>query len=301
MTQSSRYQGTQEVAGTVAYMAPEQVQGHPRPASDQYALGVVLYEWLTGERPFHGSFTEIATQHVLTPPLREKQPGIDPAVEAVVLTALAKDPKERFVSVLAFAHAFEQAAGGAAVFSAPTQIKTPSCLVAQPGVVMPPAPYLAPTIPVPPDRRAGTATPPNQPAFLPAYRGAAAPPATRAIRPQRKRAGVWLVVLALILVLGAVGGAAYVWLTTYHSAVTTGPHITSIDIEYHSLYSANYSLNHGGGTCHISDEFYSPDSTCQVYVFFKGDISSEAAITVTLVWGENSQDEAVETGGGGLR
>src|ERR1051326_4113196 len=107
VAQSSQYQGTQEVAGTVAYMAPEQVQGKPRPASDQYALGIVVYEWLTGERPFRGSFTEIATQHVLTPPLREKQPGIDPAVEAVVLTALAKDPKERFVSVLAFAHAFE--------------------------------------------------------------------------------------------------------------------------------------------------------------------------------------------------
>src|SRR5215467_452894 len=50
VAQSSRYQGTQEVAGTVAYMAPEQVQGHPRPASDQYALGILVYEWLTGER-----------------------------------------------------------------------------------------------------------------------------------------------------------------------------------------------------------------------------------------------------------
>ena len=54
------------MAGTIAYMAPEQVQGKPRPASDQYALGIVVYEWLCGERPFHGSFTEIATQHVLT-------------------------------------------------------------------------------------------------------------------------------------------------------------------------------------------------------------------------------------------
>src|SRR2546430_4533557 len=39
-----------EVAGTAAYMAPEQFQGKPRPASDQYALGIVIYEWLCGER-----------------------------------------------------------------------------------------------------------------------------------------------------------------------------------------------------------------------------------------------------------
>jgi WD40 repeat protein len=111
IAQSSRYQGTQDMAGTISYMAPEQVQGKPRPASDQYALGIVVYEWLSGERPFHGSFTEIATQHVLTPPpsLREKVPTLTPEVEQVVMTALAKDPKARFGSVRAFANALEQA------------------------------------------------------------------------------------------------------------------------------------------------------------------------------------------------
>ncbi len=111
VAQSSRYQQTGDVAGTAAYMAPEQLQGKPRPASDQYALGIVVYEWLTGTRPFQGSFPEIASQHVLTPPppLREKLPTISSDVEQVVLTALAKDPKERFASVQAFATAFEQA------------------------------------------------------------------------------------------------------------------------------------------------------------------------------------------------
>src|SRR5229473_916866 len=109
--QSSRYQSFQEVAGTVSYMAPEQIQGRPRPASDQYALGVVIYEWLCGSRPFQGTFTEVATQHVLTPPppLHEKVPGISPAVEKVVLTALAKDPHQRFASVQEFASVFERA------------------------------------------------------------------------------------------------------------------------------------------------------------------------------------------------
>jgi len=111
VTQSSRYQGTRDVVGTVAYMAPEQIQGKPRPASDQYALGVVVYEWITGERPFQGSFTEIAVQHTVTPPppLHEKVPSISLDVERVVLTALAKDPQQRFSSVQAFANALEQA------------------------------------------------------------------------------------------------------------------------------------------------------------------------------------------------
>ncbi len=111
IAQSSRYQSTHEMAGTASYIAPEQIQGKPRPASDQYSLGVVVYEWLSGDRPFSGSLTEIATQHLLaTPPsLREKVPTIPPAVEEVVMTALAKDPKERFGSVQAFANALEQA------------------------------------------------------------------------------------------------------------------------------------------------------------------------------------------------
>ena len=58
IAQSTRYQSTQDVVGTVAYMSPEQIQGKPRPASDQYSLGIVVYEWLTGDRPFHGSFIE---------------------------------------------------------------------------------------------------------------------------------------------------------------------------------------------------------------------------------------------------
>src|SRR5256714_184769 len=110
VAQSSRYQSTQDMAGTIAYMAPEQIQAHPRPASDQYSLGIVIYEWLTGERPFHGSFTEIAIKHsvVPPPPLREKLPTISPVIEQVVLTALAKDPKERFGNIQAFANALEQ-------------------------------------------------------------------------------------------------------------------------------------------------------------------------------------------------
>jgi serine/threonine protein kinase len=54
IVQSSISQSTKEMAGTMPYMAPEQLQGKPRAASDQYALGVVVYEWLAGDRPFRG-------------------------------------------------------------------------------------------------------------------------------------------------------------------------------------------------------------------------------------------------------
>ena len=105
-SQSSRYQSTQEVAGTLAYMAPEQFHGKPVAASDQYALGIVVYEWLTGSCPFYGSIEEIASQHTLSPPppLRKKIPIISPAVEQVVLRALAKDVNERFEMVLQIEH-----------------------------------------------------------------------------------------------------------------------------------------------------------------------------------------------------
>jgi serine/threonine protein kinase len=111
ITQSSRYQDTQDVIGTLAYMAPEQMQGRAIPASDQYSLGIVVYEWLTGQRPFHGSFTELCTQQMFAPPpdLREKIPNIAPEVEQVIMRVLAKDPTQRFESVQAFASALEQA------------------------------------------------------------------------------------------------------------------------------------------------------------------------------------------------
>src|SRR6266568_2771351 len=51
IAQSARSQQIQETAGTIAYMAPEQLQGHPSSASDQYALGVMVYEWLSGAQP----------------------------------------------------------------------------------------------------------------------------------------------------------------------------------------------------------------------------------------------------------
>jgi ABC-type transport system substrate-binding protein/serine/threonine protein kinase len=103
--------GSEGASGTLAYMAPEQIEGHPRAASDQYALAVVVYEWLCGERPFEGSVSELIAQQLSMPPplLRERAAAIPAEVEQVVLRALAKDPKARFASVADFARALKHA------------------------------------------------------------------------------------------------------------------------------------------------------------------------------------------------
>ena len=96
-------------AGTYLYMAPEQITGKALPASDQYALGITVYEWLCGEAPFVGSAAEITGKHlhVLPPSFREKGLAIEPQIEAVVRYTLEKDPRLRFASVKEFALALQ--------------------------------------------------------------------------------------------------------------------------------------------------------------------------------------------------
>jgi Tfp pilus assembly protein PilF len=102
---------TQDAIGTWTYMAPEQIQKKPRPASDQYALAVVVYEWLCGTPPFTGDLIQLMYQHLHEPPpsLREHNSTISSAVEQVVLRALEKDPQKRFASVQEFAQALAAA------------------------------------------------------------------------------------------------------------------------------------------------------------------------------------------------
>ena len=100
---------TQSQAGTPLYMAPEQIQRKPCAASDQYALGVLVYEWLCGEPPFRGSLFEVLSQHLYHPPpsLCARLPSLLPAVEDAVFGALAKEPHARFASVQEFAEVLE--------------------------------------------------------------------------------------------------------------------------------------------------------------------------------------------------
>jgi serine/threonine protein kinase len=169
MTQTLRSQAMENIAGTLPYTAPEQIQGRPGRASDQYSLGIVVYEWLTGDRPFGGSVTEVVSQQLAIPPLplRAKMPAVAPAVEQVVLTALEKDPTKRFSSVRAFALALEQASqlntSASQQVANPAGTDRPPVTVTSPPVnrpvvssvnnVPPVSPPYAPTIQA---RRAGT-------------------------------------------------------------------------------------------------------------------------------------------------
>jgi serine/threonine protein kinase len=105
------YRNCQSAKGPPTYAAPEQKQGQPCPASDQYALGVIVYQWLCGELPFHGSSADIGVQQRETSIafLKDKFPTLPHAVGQVLLTALAKDPGSRFTSIQMFAKALEQA------------------------------------------------------------------------------------------------------------------------------------------------------------------------------------------------
>ncbi len=107
-------------AGTPAYMAPEQAKGlNPTPKTDIYAMGIVLYEMLTGgERPFVGEKAQVTGtssemirwEQVNLEPLPPSvyNSGISPEIDVVVIKCLAKDPKERYQTPLQLLNALEQ-------------------------------------------------------------------------------------------------------------------------------------------------------------------------------------------------
>jgi tRNA A-37 threonylcarbamoyl transferase component Bud32 len=116
-----------ETFGTPQYISPEQASSSAEvgPASDFYSLGIILYEMFTGALPFSGSKPlDIALQHLKeTPPdPLERRPDLDPAVAAVILKALAKEPAARFQSGAALTSALETALAGRPI----TTVTTPT-------------------------------------------------------------------------------------------------------------------------------------------------------------------------------
>jgi serine/threonine-protein kinase len=104
------------VMGTPSYMAPEQLRGEPVDArADIWAAGVVLYQLLTGEKPFDGNYTALMHRVLNSEPPPPSALGVTVprAFDAVVARALAKRPEERFPTAAAFAEAIRGAAAGA--------------------------------------------------------------------------------------------------------------------------------------------------------------------------------------------
>ena len=116
------------IVGTAAYLAPERVAGQQAtPQSDVYAVGVVLYEALSGRKPFEadtpiGLMRAVEAHQVV--PLPEARPGVDSSLAATVEQAMAKDPAHRFTSAAAMAAAL----GGAGVVGAPGVATVPNAV-----------------------------------------------------------------------------------------------------------------------------------------------------------------------------
>jgi eukaryotic-like serine/threonine-protein kinase len=166
------------IVGTAQYLSPEQARGQQvGPQSDIYSLGVVLYEMLTGDLPFSGSSAvEIAMKQVSDPPPPPslKNRLITPALEQVIMRALAKDPALRFRSAREMADELERVRRGLTVSSATQQA---TAVMAAPTAVM---------------------------AAAQVAQGETPPP------PQGKRSMMpWLIVAALLLASLAVGWVIY--------------------------------------------------------------------------------------------
>jgi eukaryotic-like serine/threonine-protein kinase len=282
-----------QVTELLGYMPPEQMRGRAVPASDQYALAVVIYEWLNGDLPFHGSYGEIVKQHLHAQPpsLRRKVPSIPAAFEGVLFKALAKDPRQRYSSVTAFVQAlkseYESAAAHLAVPSLATARGIPVAPVSGRNAVSPyiPGPNTpqaqwqpAPSLQVPPVPTPAMPAPPFPPvpaqyAAMPQLQPAPITPAPSApsaarntpVPPQKTKSGpsisrrAFVAGMVGVAVLG--GGAAWLGLSQKWSlsSLSSGSTNTSGNQAANSDLPRGATLIYRGHPARVNASAWSPD------------------------------------------
>jgi hypothetical protein len=200
-----------QLFGTAAYLSPEQALGRAATsASDRYALAVVAFELLVGERPFHSPhFSTQARQHIETPPpaASERNRTIPVAVDPVFAAALAKDPQQRPASADELVRALETAFGE----RRPIHRQFPTRRVAGPGIGAPDALTEAARggrgrlLPSRSVAAIAERHGPRQPA--PTWTPSSAPPGGKAPR-RRRRLGALLSLLAVFVIVGFAAAAA---------------------------------------------------------------------------------------------
>ena len=155
------------VIGTAAYMAPEQAFGLPVDArTDLYAVGVVLYELLTGQVPFDGENpAEVLMKQAYEPPPppRARNPAIPERLEEALLVALAKDPDARYATAAEMTAALRAAAGLGGSSAAPPGGSGRRAVVPGGVAPAPPRPSRGPAEPRPAPQRAAQPGPPPAP------------------------------------------------------------------------------------------------------------------------------------------
>ncbi len=189
------------VMGTVSYMAPEYIRtGKPDPRSDLFAVGVMLYESLSGRKPFAGDTTPTILYKIVNEPPEpidtQQLQGISPAIKSVLDRALTKNPDDRYQTAEDLAKALRAAKDPSWM----GQLEEATSLLQSGAAPTAPTPALA--SPAAPTASATLVLPP------PAAAPRTAPPPATAPRPASgSRTGLWIGTAALLLV--GVGGLAW--------------------------------------------------------------------------------------------
>ena len=173
------------IVGTAQYLAPEQARGLPvGPPADLYAVGIVLYEMLSGRVPFEGeAAVTVAMRHVQEAPeaLTDRNPLVPVALESVVMRALAKDPTQRYQSADQMGIELDRVRQGLPISDETSVIGAATIAMTQ---------LASETLVAPP-------LPPRE------------PPPSRGGNPNRKRLWILLLVIGVVLLAGVAGVYAF--------------------------------------------------------------------------------------------